>query len=60
MTIIYTILSLLLISIGFIAYHMSNAPLMDDNGNLLDKDGNIVNEKGEIIIKKEDIIKNHE
>jgi hypothetical protein len=60
MTIIYTILSLLFLSVGFISHHMSKAPLMDDNGNLIDKDDNIVNEKGQIIVKKEDIIKNHE
>lgn len=60
MIIIYTILSLLFISFGFIAYHMVKAPLMDDDGNLLDVDGNIINEKGEIIVKKEDRFKNYE
>lgn len=54
MIIIYSILSLSFISFGFIAYHMVNTPLMDDDGNLLDVDGNIINEKGEIIVKKED------
>lgn len=54
MTIIYTILSLMFLSMVFMCYQMVTAPIMDDNGNILDKDGNIINKKGKVIVKKED------
>jgi hypothetical protein len=54
MIILYSIISLLLISMGLIIYHMTTAPIMDDDGNIVDEDGNILNEKGQIIVKKED------
>jgi len=58
MTIIYTILSLMFLSMVFMCYQMVTAPIMDDNGNILDKDGNIINKKGKVILKKEDQNKN--
>jgi hypothetical protein len=54
MIILYSTISLLLVSMGLILYHMANAPIMDDDGNIVDEDGNILNEKGQIIVKKED------